>query len=125
MKTKTLTTLIILLFCALSCSYDSEDDLIQDSNNGGNDPSPNVVNYVDDIKPIMQSSCIACHGNPPTNGAPFALINFSQVSQRAEAVFNSMNLQNGAPGSMPPLGRLPQSTIDLIDEWIQNGKPEN
>ena len=127
----------VIAFCfllsILACSYDSEDDLIDNSSDDPgvitddpDDPNPDgEINYNDDIAPIMQSSCVSCHSSPPVNGAPFALINFNQVSQHAESILNRMSLQNGAPGAMPPSGRLPQSTIDMVEEWIDNGKPQN
>ncbi len=129
MKIRNLAS-VFLLLSMLACSYDSEDDLIDNSTDDtgtvSDDPDPNEdVTYTGDIAIIMQSSCVSCHSSPPVNGAPFALVNYNQVSQRAESIFNRMSLQNGAPGAMPPSGRLPQATIDLIAEWIENGKPEN
>ncbi|SHG75734.1 hypothetical protein [Winogradskyella jejuensis] len=139
MKTTKLLFLMLFALCIIACTNDSEDDFVNsdvienpddgdgdgdgDGNGGGQQASD--VNYVDDIEPIMRAACISCHGQPPTNGAPFALVNFSQVSQRANGIFNRMNLSSGAPGAMPPSGRLPQSTIDLIQQWIDDGKPEN
>lgn len=123
MKTSKTIFLVVLTICIQNCSYDSESDLI-DAVNAPVNPGE-LVNYTDDILPIIQSSCTGCHGNPPTNGAPFSLINFNQVSQRANGILNRMSLQNGSPGAMPPSGRLPQATIDLVQQWIDDGKPEN
>ena len=134
MKISKLIFLSLLTLCIASCSYDSEDDLTevtQGSNSGGNGGTGgggtgvNSTNYIDDIKPIMESSCISCHASPPVNGAPFALVTFEQVSQRANRILSTMSAQSGAPGAMPPSGRLPQATIDLVQQWISNGKPEN
>ena len=126
MKTYQLTCAILICLLCFNCSYDSENDFIDVPNSGGNSNDPNSsINYQEDIQPIMQSSCTGCHSSPPVNGAPFALVNFNQVSQRATSVFNSMNRQSGTPGAMPPSGRLPQSTINIIQHWIDNGKPEN
>jgi hypothetical protein len=119
--------LSLLTLCMYSCSNDSESDLIPVVNDpGGTDnPDETSINYTDDILPIMQSACISCHSSPPTNGAPFSLVNFSQVSQRANSILNSMNKQNGTPGAMPPSGRLPQATLNLVEQWINDGKLEN
>lgn len=118
----------LLLFNA--CAYDSEDDLVVIDENGeegeGNeDPSESTITYVNTIKPIVDSSCISCHSSPPRNGAPFALVNFTQVSGRANGILNAMSRQSGSPGAMPPAGRLPQNTINQIEEWIENGTPED
>ncbi len=116
-------SLLTLCICICSCSYDSESDLV-DVSNEPDDPDT-LVNYTDDVAPIIQSACISCHANPPVNGAPFALINFSQVNQRANSILSRMSFQNGAAGAMPPSGRLPQATIDKIQQWIDDGKLEN
>ncbi len=130
MKTRNLIILMLLALTIYNCSYDSESDLIavtdDDEQNDNPDNGPdNGVNYTNDIKPIMQSSCVGCHASPPVNGAPFSLVNFDQVSQRSGGILNAMSRQNGAAGIMPPSGRLPQATIDLVQQWIDNGKPEN
>lgn len=126
MKTNNLIILFLLVLSIASCSYDSENDLIDVPN--GEDPNEDpitTINYTDDIRPILQSSCVGCHASPPVNGAPFALTNYSQASQRAGAILNAMSRQSGTPAAMPPSGRLPQATIDLVQEWIDEGTPEN
>ena len=126
------TTKILLISCCIallsSCSYDSEDDLVATETIGEEDdetPSATLVTYNNTIKAIVDSSCISCHSSPPRNGAPFALVNFSQVSGRANGILNAISRQSGAAGAMPPVGRLPQTTIDAFDKWIENGTPEN
>ena len=122
-KKRQLLILSLLTLCFSGCAFDSESDLIEVSDT---DPDPNVmINYTDDISIIIQSSCVSCHSSPPVNGAPFALVNFSQVDQRASSILNRMSRQSGSPGAMPPSGRLPQATIDLVERWIAEGKLEN
>lgn len=124
MKTRMLTSLTFLALLITSCSYDSESDLIDVPNDQGEGGPNTLVNYTNDIKPLMESSCVSCHGTPPTNGAPFSLETYDHVSGKADLIFSAMQRQNGAPGAMPPAGRLPQATIDLVQEWISNGVPE-
>ncbi|MFD2586723.1 hypothetical protein ACFSQJ_07255 [Croceitalea marina] len=127
MKTTKLMLLFLALLCFFSCTNDSEADLIladqQEENN--DDPESNEITYENTVRAIIQNSCVGCHDNPPRNGAPFSLINYQQVSNRSGAILNAMSRQNGAPGAMPPSGRLPQNTIDMIQQWIDNGLPEN
>ncbi len=128
MKTKALffLGLLALSLSIYSCSNDSEDDFVPATTQSGDpDPDSSGLNYTDDVRPIIQTSCVGCHASPPVNGAPFALVNFAQVNQRATGILNRMSLQNGAAGAMPPSGRLPQSTIDVIEQWIADGKQEN
>ena len=93
MKISKLITLSLVTICICSCSYDSENDLINASGSIDNPPGTSI-NYTDNIRPLMQNSCVGCHANPPTNGAPFSLVSFSQVSARANAVLSAMNRQS-------------------------------
>ena len=119
----------VCLLCFHSCAYDSEEDLIVIEENGPDgeteDPTESGITYENTIKAIVDSSCIACHSSPPRNGAPFALVNFSQVSGRANGILNAISRQSGAPGAMPPAGRLPQNSINQFQEWIDNDTPED
>ena len=112
-----------------SCASDSEDDLIAIEENeeevDTGSPNESGITYANTIKGIMDSSCVSCHSSPPRNGAPFALVSFAQVSGRANGILNAMARESGSPGAMPPSGRLPQNTINQIQEWIDNGTPEN
>lgn len=116
---KPLTKISLLLFTLIllvSCSSDSEDDM---------GPNQGPVTYDGNVKAIIDNNCLACHIDPPVNGAPFALTNYTQVSSRAALILTAISKQAGTAGAMPPSGRLPQSTIDLIDQWIQDGTLEN
>ena len=128
MKTNKLIILSLscfFTFCLYSCSNDSVDDLAPDNIDTSGGSGGATITYNSNVKSIMQSSCVGCHSSPPVNGAPFALVNFNQVSQRASSILNVMNRQSGTSNAMPPSGRLPQSTIDVIEQWIENGTPEN
>ena len=119
--------LLLFAFCVYNCSNDSVDDFVPDNidTSGGGSGEGADVTYNGSVKSIMQSSCVGCHSSPPVNGAPFALVNFNQVSQRASSILSVMDKQSGTANAMPPSGRLPQSTINIIEQWIANGKPEN
>ncbi|WP_422079948.1 hypothetical protein [Ulvibacterium sp.] len=112
---KFLLPLLASIFMA--CTSDSEDDLMETEEPNG------PVTYNANIRAIINSNCLNCHSDPTRNGAPFSLTNFQQVSTRAEngSLSRSINKQAGEAGAMPPGGRLPQTTIDLIDQWIDEG----
>lgn len=115
--------LFIISICGvlqISCVNDSEDDLTEISE----DPQQGIVTYNANVQPIMTNSCTACHGAVPTNGAPFSLVTYEQVSARAEGVFNAMSRNSGSSGAMPPSGKLPLATINIIDQWIIDGLKE-
>ena len=127
-KLRTLSVLFSLILLG-SCTYDSEDDLVSTEIIGEDDPNQELdadaITYDNTIRAIVDSNCISCHSSPPRNGAPFGLVNFSQVSSRANGIFNAISRQAGAAGAMPPAGRLPQNTINQFDEWIENDTPED
>lgn len=117
MKKNVLLIGTLLVGLATSCSNDSESDLTE------MDDSDNPITYNANIRPIINSNCLGCHSDPPRNGAPFPLATFEQVKTRAEngSLLNAISKQTGEPRAMPPSGRLSQSTIDLIDQWIEDG----
>ncbi|MGX1931146.1 hypothetical protein [Flagellimonas sp. 2504JD4-2] len=113
------STLVAFAMIA-SCSSESEDDLVTDDN-----PGNGAVTYESPISAVIGSNCLGCHGSPTANGAPFSLTTFSDVSSRANTILTAISRQTGETRAMPPAGRLPQSTIDLFEEWIDAGTPEN
>ncbi len=119
--------LSLLSLLILSCANDSESDLLDPIPENVEDVADdeevvdNAITYSDDIQPIIASNCLGCHSSPPRNGAPFPLVNFQQVSSRSGGVLSAVSLQTGQPGAMPPAGRIPQASIDLINQWIQDG----
>ncbi|WP_397363121.1 hypothetical protein [Olleya sp. R77988] len=115
---KSIYILSFLAITLFSCSNNSEDDLI--------DPividEGEKVTYITDIKPIFENNCIFCHNDPPVNGAPISLTTFQEVSSQANSIINRISLQAGEPGIMPFGGpRLPQTSIDLVQQWIDDG----
>ena len=124
----------MLLLIGLSCSSGSDNgDLMEPDNevtdpgtdpgSGDPEPDPDPVSFAADIEPILQANCISCHDDPPTQNAPMPLLTLEQV---ADAV-NNRNLlgrMNSTTRPMPPSGRLPLATRQLIEDWIDLGLPE-
>lgn len=114
---KKILLVISICIAVLSCSNDSEDDLIDSI------PIPNTVTYVDNVKTIIDNNCISCHSDPPVNGAPIPLVSYSQVK---DAVLNKDligRITGSSSGSLMPLGgpKLPQNLIDIIIQWETDG----
>ena len=109
--------LVATLFFLVSCSSDSEETMMPNN--------PGLVTYEGNVKAIINNNCLGCHTDPPVNGAPFALTTYAQVSARANQILTAISRQSGANGAMPPSGRMSQATIDIIDQWIQDGTLEN
>lgn len=118
--------IFLTAFAIWSCTNDSEADLVEiEQEQGPDGGDTDGITYENTVRAIVQGNCVGCHNDPPRNGAPFALVTYQQVSARANNILSAMSRQNGAAGAMPPVGRLPQNTIDQIQEWIDNGLPEN
>lgn len=108
---------ILTLVLVHSCTNVSEEDLID------NTPLQNMVNFDDDIKVIMENNCIACHNNPPVNGASTPLLTYQNV---VDGVENNSLIPRIDSGNMPLGGqRLPQNLIDLIILWKDEGYLES
>lgn len=120
-KSLILFSAVVALAMIASCSSESEDDLTGTDD----DPGNGAVTYESRISAVISSNCLGCHGSPTANGAPFSLTTFSDVSGRASSILTAISRQTGATRAMPPSGRLPQSTIDLFEQWIDEGTLEN
>lgn len=120
--------LITLIFAACSSSDNSEGTMNPNNNNssnndGDNDPNPTGITYTEDIRIIIQSNCISCHSDPPTNNAPMPLTTYAEVKSAVESR-GLLTRINSTTDPMPPTGRLPSSTRQLIADWIDLGYPE-
>ena len=119
---KQLVPVLVFALLLWGCSNDSESDLMDPPNNENE-----FVTYNDNIKSIISSNCLSCHSSPPVNGAPFSLTTYSEVKTRAESglLLTAISRQTSEARAMPPSGRLPQATIDLVEQWITDGLLEN
>jgi len=106
----------------VSCSQSTFDDI-----EANVEPLPEIVTY-QDVKTTIDNICLACHSNPPQNGAPMSLVTYSNVKEAVlnRALLEKISKNEGEDGLMPLGGpRLPQQTIDLIFQWEVDGLLEN
>jgi uncharacterized membrane protein len=117
MKKKLLSFAMITIL-ALSCTNNSEDDLII------KETTIETKTYANSVKSIIDAKCINCHASTPIFGAPMPLITYNQVKDAVlnRGLLNRIELPNGAPGLMPTGGpRMPQQTIDVVIKWNTDG----
>jgi len=120
--------MLITVSCFLSsCYYDSIYEPIDDGGNGGPD---DVVSYQDDIIPLW-GQCVGCHnGNEPPNFEDDVsydeLLNGYVVPNDADAsvLYQSLLGINGV-SLMPPGAQWPDSKINLVRDWINQGALPN
>lgn len=109
----------ILIFASYSLTCCTKDKV------GGAVPYPDVicsdsVSFSNDVLPIIQNNCTGCHDN--SNG--YTLTNHQNISSNYEAIVGSMQA-NGFK-LMPDGGpALPDSTIKLIQCWVNQGMRNN
>jgi uncharacterized membrane protein len=128
-KEKILIPILMSLFLAGCSSSDTSEGTMEPRNNSpspdDNSPTPNpgAVTYSDDIRLVMQSNCTSCHSDPPTQNAPMSLTTLEEV----RSAINNRGLLtriNSSSNPMPPTGRLPAATRQLIADWADLGFPE-
>jgi mono/diheme cytochrome c family protein len=77
------------------------------------------------------SPCQACHGSPPTEAAPFSLITYQDLTQVSPQYSDQTVAQRVVarmadptwPMPPHPLDATPQTDIDVIQAWIDQGYP--
>jgi len=121
---KTPIRILCILSLLLTFSNCSSDDNDSDSETNI-DPNPipdQISTYTMHVKTIIDTHCISCHSNPPTQGAPMSLETFQEIVSAVNTrdLFDRV-ATNNAFRVMPTSGRLPQGTIDIIEDWIADG----
>ena len=64
----------ILLSGCTNNTLDDLEPMAQDDDDGGT-----MLVVFEDVQPIFNNTCVACHSNPPQNGAPMPLISFDNL----------------------------------------------
>ena len=118
-KIAVLFFVLLSIMFFINCENHSEDDLITPPIS-----TPIAKTYNADVKPIFTNSCISCHGKPPSNGAPSSFDIYTLVKDGVENV-TILSRMNNNISPMPPGGKLPASTIAIIEQWATDGYLEN
>ncbi|MFD2565638.1 hypothetical protein [Aquimarina rubra] len=109
---------MILVSCGSSDDGTTEPEVVVDP-----DPIPGQTStYIGHVKTIIDANCIECHGDPLDQGAIMMLLTYDQVVDAVNnrGLFNRI-ATNNAFNVMPESGRLPQATIDIVEDWIADG----
>ncbi len=110
---------LTVLLAPQGCYYDNETDLY------GSDPSvcdTMVRTYTTHIKPIIDRSCVNCHGpNGIQSSDPLTSYNAVRLYARnGQLVSRTNNTSN----PMPPSGLLPECDRRQIEAWVKRGSPQ-
>lgn len=119
MKSTKLIFVLALSLMIFNCSSDSSDDLKEEEEMN---PDPTALTYDADIRSIINNNCNQCHGSTPSNGAPFSLTTYAQVSGRVDRIIARTN---SSTSPMPPSGQINSSLRAMIQQWKDDGLLEN
>lgn len=103
------------------------------SDNGPNDDANDAIEdelifqnitYTGQIEALVKTNCIACHTNPPNNGASIPLTTYDAVKNAVETR-DLISKINSVTNPMPPGGLMSKDTRRIFDAWIAQGLKEN
>ncbi|WP_228435863.1 c-type cytochrome [Chryseobacterium pennipullorum] len=115
---RTLSYIPILLSAVLLIACDSRTyEEISD-----NTPITAPVNYVKDVKPIIDNNCIGCHS---ADGFNKPLATYEQAKNNIDGILDRIQRPNGDPGKMPKGGSLSAAQINIFIKWKADGLSEN
>ncbi len=117
---KRVALLLIALFC-FNCGSDDSTEPGPGPNPDTN-PNPNkITTYNADVKTIIDTHCLECHTIPLAQGAPFPMRNYDETIIGVDRDLVLRMVSTSINNVMPPSGRLPQETIDIILDWEADG----
>ncbi|MDO3693851.1 hypothetical protein QVZ41_03185 [Wenyingzhuangia sp. chi5] len=121
---KKIFALSIFTLFLVSCSNDSESDLMEKAPDNNENPidTSGKVTFTKDILPLIQSKCSSCH---VSGGSESNYTVYNTARNSASTIVNRINRTQGSGGFMPE-GRSKLSTAELalFDQWITDGKLE-
>ncbi len=125
---------LLLAFFVLSGCAKDQGPLVQ-STGGNPPPPPDSTRYSTVILPLFNTYCTACHNQFHAKLKLVSCCSYEQLTSTgfsAPYVFAAnpaasklLQYLHGNPIMMPPSGQLPQSEIDKVQRWIQEGAKKN
>lgn len=106
MKKIVFLVLIGVIF-AVSCESKTYEDISAPVSN---------PTYESNVKQVMSANCLSCHGA----GQSPKLGTYEEVKAAAQSGDLLCRI-NANCGVMPPTGKMPQVTVDMINLWAQQG----
>ena len=122
------TLLALILIGCSGCYYDNMDEL--HVSNHVECTVPDVVSYLTDIKPIMNSACgtnnSACHVSPEPANLFIGLNSYDDVHSAIDNKLMDAIQHTGTASQMPKGGgKLDDCSISIIQKWIDQGAANN
>lgn len=126
---KNLYKLIVLFSMALSlgsCYYDTYYESVT--------PPPDDISYSNDIEPLWKDDCEECHKGASNSFPPDLRVGVSydnlidgyvEPGDSENSILYQTLVESNGRSLMPPDGAWPQSTIELVKAWIDQGAENN
>jgi cytochrome c5 len=84
-------------------------------------PTPVAVTYTSHVKTIIDNNCIGCHVSGGV-AQTWPLTNYASVKTEADDGDILLRaIDGGGSGPMPPSGLMPQTTLDTLQMWLDQG----
>lgn len=113
---------ITLLFAAVACSSDNEEDLTPNGENNSDDPcNTEAITYENGISTFLTENCnmSGCHN--AGGGRSLATYNEVMTYVNNGTFRNRVIVQQ----NMPPAGNLTDCELQQVEAWLDDGAPEN
>lgn len=114
----TFLSIICCLISLNSCYYDKEDLLY-----GNEDCNPSGVSFSQDITPIINASCATSGCHVQGGNANGLFENYDQVKVKVDN--GSFRDRVVVQQDMPPSSSLSNCQIKYIQQWLDEGAPNN
>jgi hypothetical protein len=106
----------------VSCYYDNEEALYPSLSSSCDTTN---VTYNSTIVPILENSCLTCHGTPPVGGTSRSLSSYAEVVANAPRITGSIKQLSGFLAMPQNGGKIKSCSITQWDIWVRNGMPNN
>ena len=116
MRSRIISTFSFIVIAVVGCTFDKEEVA---------KPAPSLtpcelVSYTRNINPVIVSNCISCHN---AGFAGYDLTTYEGVKQKVDnGTFRQRVL---VTKDMPGYCTLPDSVVQNIECWLNNGAPNN
>jgi len=111
---------VIIIAALFSCESVTYEEL------ENTEPISGTITYNDHIKQVVEANCISCHSEGGLSGfRPLGTYTQLKEAVLTTNLLERIQKQNGEQGQMPQTGRMPQSNINLILQWNEDGLLEN
>ncbi len=87
-------------------------------------PLGSKIGFAEDVRPILEKHCMACHADPPTiQGENAPAVNFLDYDTATE--YGASTVLRISTGQMPPAGKadpVPPAEFEIVKRWQEGGQ---